>query len=322
VTTPNTTSSRVAHFRVFALACEGMWGLLAGRNAVLERPKTATVQAVGAVVSISAWWLGRVASSERRLRVLARVTLAAVTIGVLLNALLNGAMSSTPFILAIVPSMAAYVLGVRDAVAWATLTFLGSAAVIAIGHFGLVRPEFHQGPWEFVLGGFLPLQVSLLVLAVASRRATDAEVTAASRSEAHVRKQSDEIALARDAALQAGRAKSAFLATMSHELRTPLNAIVGMSSVVDETQLTEDQRECIATIRTSGDALLARISDILDFSKIEAGKVELECARVELSHCIEDAVDRVAPGAAEKGVEVTYEIADAVPTGGHAQSPR
>lgn len=148
------------------------------------------------------------------------------------------------------------------------------------------------------------------------RNITPAEVSDAQLavySNEIVRK-NQELAEARDKALEASQLKSDYLAMMSHDIRTPINAITGMTELLLDTPLNQEQREYAEVVKDSTRVLLELINDILDFSKIEAGKLGLEIIEFEPLEIIEGVGEMFAAQARRKGVELTEFVSPRIPT--------
>jgi len=126
--------------------------------------------------------------------------------------------------------------------------------------------------------------------------------------------QFEQLILAKEEAIRASYAKTQFLANMSHEIRTPLNAIIGMTDILQETELNHEQSRFVKTLRRAGDNLLSLINDILDLSKVESGQAELDLKEVDLVSLIDRLGELMALRAHQKGLELTCYLSPDVPS--------
>jgi PAS domain S-box-containing protein len=140
------------------------------------------------------------------------------------------------------------------------------------------------------------------------------DVTELKETELHLQEVNEELIMARDRAEAASRAKSEFLANMSHEIRTPMNAIIGLTRLLEEAPLAPRERGYLHKIQFATQSLLSLVNDVLDFSRVEAGQLVLEHASFHLQHILDSISVMLSGSAADKGIELVYDIDPSMPT--------
>lgn len=292
-----TIPQQARRLRTLTLSTGLCWAAFAGINLLKGRGTTAAVDSIAGLLTLSIWlYAKRDPASRHNTAGYALLTLSTVTLAVV--SVLAGQSSSTAlWFIALLPLMAGYTLNARATLFWAGLAAVLIPALSQLDKLGWFATHFQPDTSDWLFGRVM-LVLLVMAFAYTATRSFENQLEALTAGEKQLER-------ARDQALAAAMAKSAFVANMSHEVRTPLNGILGIAQLLGRTDLSPEQRELVETLERSGQSLLGVVNQILDFSKLEAGKVTLHPAPVEVPRLLEEVVGLFRAAAQLKGLKLT-----------------